>query len=156
RGEREGPRAGNGEPPILHTETGGYRVMKGCRVLAATLAIVGCVDHSPCVVDSDVVGAALPDSVVDVSASRATLRVGQLIDFCMLGRAYCTLADQRFEFQSDSPSVVTVTQNPSTVSAACNALHETSVYPCCTVRTGRLTAVGPGTAHVRAVLLRDR
>jgi hypothetical protein len=134
----------------------GLGVMKAWGVLAATLATVGCGlgDEPPCVVDANVVGAAVPDSVVDASSARATLRVGQTIDICMLGTGNCTLVDHRFEFQTDSPSVVTLTMNPSTVSAACNELHETNVYPCCTVRTGRLTAVGAGTAHVRAVLLR--
>jgi hypothetical protein len=126
-------------------------------MLTAMLAIAGCgvlEEGSECVPNADVVGVAVPDSVVDVALARAVLRVGQAVDVCMLGSDGCTWIDQRFEFQSDAPTVARLEMNASVVSDACNELHSTNIYASGIVRTGRMIAVGPGTAHVQAALLR--
>ena len=45
------------------------------------------------------------------SSETAALRVGQSVDIGMLGRDGCTRIDQRFEFQTDAPTVVTIAMN---------------------------------------------
>jgi len=126
--------------------------------MLAALAIAGCglAGKQTCPVDADVQAVALnvPDSAVTASSETAALRVGQAVDICMIGSDGCTRVDQRFEFQTDAPAVVSIVMSPSVVSDGCNQLSSTHVYPCCTVRTGRLTALGVGEAQLQAVLLR--
>jgi hypothetical protein len=125
-------------------------------VLSATLAIAGCGlgNEETCTVDSDVqaVAVGVPDSAVSASSQTAALRVGQSVDVCLIGRAGCTRIDQRFEFETDAPTVVSIATSTGVVSDGCDQLTSTHAYPCCYIRSGRLTAVGAGTARVQAVL----
>jgi hypothetical protein len=126
--------------------------------LSAALAMAGCglVEEEGCMVDAHVeaVAVGVPESAVSESAGTAALRVGQTVDICMIGRDGCTRIDHRFEFLTDAPSVVSIETSPTVVSEGCNQLTSTHAYPCCYIRSGRLTAIGPGTARLEAALLR--
>lgn len=131
--------------------------MRPWAVAAAVGVIAGCgfvSEESSCTVDADVVGIALADQALNTGSVRVTLRVGQATPVCMFGHQSCSLVEQRWEFRSDSPGVATVTTDATAAPPVCNQLASTHTYPCCPIRSGTLTPVGPGTAQVRGVLLR--
>src|SRR5262245_3387489 len=107
-----------------------------------------------CSVDADVFGIAMVDPVVDPGSARAIMHVGQNVEVCMFGKDNCVAADQRFEFRSDTPSVIAATTDPLVTSPACNALNTSRPYPCCVIRIGRVAAMAAGTARIQGVLFR--
>jgi hypothetical protein len=123
-------------------------------VVVVVSASAGCGGEASCVIDSDVVGIALADQRLNTGSTSVALRAGETVEVCMFGSDGCTYIDQRFEFRSDAPAVITATTDATAAPPVCNQLASTHTYPCCPIRSGRLRAVGAGTAHVEGVLSR--